>query len=269
MMRIAVSQGDLAKAEQALKDVEALVNETEYLASYATYEITLGAYYSYVSQPEMAPGSLKERFSAYDHTYFNENFINQVKAYYYYTTSDYIPLLAYIEEQKRLDSILFGRIELGTMEACILFKTNDKIGAFSALYETYEIAVPNDIIMPFIWLGKDMRALVAAAQNEQDFGIPKPWLEMIGNKSASFARRHTKFISDYRTANNLNGGVILTAREIEILRHMYNGLSRSEIAANMKLSISTVKHHVNSIYDKLTARNLADAISIAIELKLV
>ena len=269
MIRIAVSQGDLAKAEQALKDAEVLLNETEYVNRNMAYEITLGAYYSFASQSERVPGWMKEKFSAYDHTFFKENSVNQVKAYYYYTTNNYVPLLAYIEDQRRLESVLYGRIELGAMEASTLFKTNDRVGAFSALRETYEIAQPNAILMPFICLGKDMRTLVAAAQQEQDCGIAKPWLEMVEHKSVTFGKRHMKFISDYRIANNLDGEVNLTSRELEVLRYMYHGLSRSEIAANMNLSISTVKHFINSIYDKLKARNLADALRIAIERKLV
>ncbi|MCL2146823.1 MAG: LuxR C-terminal-related transcriptional regulator [Synergistaceae bacterium] len=269
MLRIAVAKGDLAKAVQALKDTEALVNENEYLPSNTTYDITLGAYYTYVSQPEMVPTWLKEKFSAYDHTYFNENSANQVKAYYNYITNNYVPLLAYIEEKRRLDSILYNRVELGAMEACALFKTKEKASAFSALYDTYEIALPNAILTPFIWLGKDMRALAAAAQNEKDFGIPKQWLEMVENKSASFAKRYTKLSSDYRTANNLDGDAVLTPREIEVLKRMSHGESRREIAENMNLSISTVKHYINSIYDKLKARNLAEAIRNANERKLI
>ena len=269
MIRIAVWQGDFAKAEHALKETEALLDETEYNTRFNSYEITLGAYYCYVLQLEKVPVWMKEKFSPYDHTYFNENSANQVRARYYYITNNYVPLLAYIEEQRRLESILFSRVELGAMEACALFKTKDKTGAFSALCVTYEIALPNAILTPFVWLGKDMRTLVAAAQNEKDFGIPKSWLEMVENKSIAFAKRHAKFISDYRIANDLDGEVILTLRELEVLRYMYLGLSRSEIAANMNISISTVKHYINSIYDKLKARNLADAIRIAIERKLV
>jgi len=46
---------------------------------------------------------------------------------------------------------------------------------------------------------------------------------------------------------------------------MYEGLSNSEIAAKLNLSINTVKMHVGGIYNKLGARNKADVFRIAAE----
>ncbi|MCL2010649.1 MAG: LuxR C-terminal-related transcriptional regulator [Synergistaceae bacterium] len=269
MMRIAVSQGDFAKAEQALKDTEALLGETEYLTRFFTYDVTLGTYYNYVLQPERVPGWVKEKFSLYVHTYFNENSANQVKAQYYYITKNYAPLLAYIEDYKRRESTLYGRVELGAMEACVLFKTKDREAAFSALSEAYETALPNAILMPFICMGKDMRTLAAAALRKPGFGVPRPWLEAVERKSATYAKRHAQLISGYKKAHGVSGEVILSGRESEVLRDMYCGLSRSEIAANLNLSVNTVKLFINSIYDKLNARNVADVIRIAVERKLV
>ena len=50
-----------------------------------------------------------------------------------------------------------------------------------------------------------------------------------------------------------------------MLRALYKGLSRSEIAANQGLSMNTVRFVVNTIYDKLQARSLADLIRIVHE----
>jgi len=61
----------------------------------------------------------------------------------------------------------------------------------------------------------------------------------------------------------------LSSRESEILRDMYYGLSRAEIADGLNLSINTVKLFINSIYEKLNASNIVDVIRIAAERKLV
>ncbi|MCL2011025.1 MAG: hypothetical protein FWG71_10865, partial [Synergistaceae bacterium] len=135
MIRIAVSQGDFAKAEGALEDSKVLLEETDYLIRFSTHDITMGMYYIYALEPEMIPSWLKEAFSLYLHPKFIENFANQVKARYCYITKKYAALLAYIEEQKKRESILYGRVELGAMEACALFKTKDKRGALTALRE--------------------------------------------------------------------------------------------------------------------------------------
>ena len=269
MIKIAVSQGDFAKAEQALMETEALLNETDFITRFFAYDITLGAYYNFVLQPDKVPGWMRGKFSHYSHPKFYENSENQIKLYYCYITENYASLLTYMEEQKRRESILYGRVELQAMEACVLFKTKNNADAFAALREAYETALPNSLLMPFIWLGDDMRNLAFAALYEKDFAIPKPWLETIIRKSTSYAEYHKKFISDYKKAKGLDEETVLTSSESEVLRAMHNGISRSEIATNLNLPISTVKVIINSIYEKLDARNVADVKRIVAERKLI
>jgi DNA-binding CsgD family transcriptional regulator len=268
-MRIAVAQGNYPMTKQALNDMEALLDETEYATRFFTFDITLGLYYNYTLQPEKIPSWLKGNFSSYSHAFFIEDSANQVKAGYCYVTKKYALLLAYMEEQKRRESTLYGRVELLAMEACVHCKMKDRTAASSALREAYETALPNSILMPFIWLGKDMRTLASSAQREPGCGVPGPWLEMVERKSASFAKRYAQFLSDYKRANGIDGEVVLSSRESEVLRDMYHGLSRAEIAASLNLSINTVKLFINSIYEKLNAHNIADVIRIAAERKLV
>jgi LuxR family maltose regulon positive regulatory protein len=63
--------------------------------------------------------------------------------------------------------------------------------------------------------------------------------------------------------------VRLSARETDVLNDLYNGLSRSEIAANHNLSINTVKMVLNTIYAKLNANSVADVIRTALDRKLI
>lgn len=51
----------------------------------------------------------------------------------------------------------------------------------------------------------------------------------------------------------------LTARECEVLRELGQGLSNKEIARVLNLSISTVKHHVHKVLEKLHVTRRADA----------
>ncbi|MCL2147625.1 MAG: helix-turn-helix transcriptional regulator, partial [Synergistaceae bacterium] len=84
-----------------------------------------------------------------------------------------------------------------------------------------------------------------------------------------YARRHRQFISNYRKAKALDGEIILSSSESEVLRAMYKGLTRPEIADNLKMHIGTVKLIINNIYEKLNARDTADVIRIAAVRKLV
>ena len=58
----------------------------------------------------------------------------------------------------------------------------------------------------------------------------------------------------------------LSAREREILLLMHDGLSVPEIAAQLYVSLSTAKTYVGRLYDKLGARNRAQALMTGIRL---
>jgi DNA-binding NarL/FixJ family response regulator len=57
----------------------------------------------------------------------------------------------------------------------------------------------------------------------------------------------------------------LTEREHEVLQQVAAGLSNAETAANLHLSIATVKTHVSSLLSKLNARDRAQLVVIAYE----
>jgi LuxR family maltose regulon positive regulatory protein len=268
-MRVAICQGEYEKADQALKDMEALLEENEYYNRFSIYDIVLGWYYYVLRRPEKIPGWLKGKFTPYSPTNLLDNFSNQIKARYYYLSKKYSVLLAYLEEQKQQESMLYGRVELLAMEACARYQMKDRAGAFAALFGAFEVASPNDIVMPFIEMGKDMRTLTLAALREGGCQAPEVWLKGINQKASVYARHQTLVIADYKRAHDIDAGVGLTHRETEVLLDLYKGFSRSEIAANQSLSINTVRLIVNTIYEKLKARNLAELIRIAHEHKLI
>ena len=61
----------------------------------------------------------------------------------------------------------------------------------------------------------------------------------------------------------------LTQREKEVLKMMAEGLSNPEIAQRLIVSRSTVKFHVSSILSKLSVSSRTEAVSLAIQRKLV
>ncbi|MDR0444228.1 MAG: LuxR C-terminal-related transcriptional regulator [Treponema sp.] len=268
-MRIAVSQGNFAKLEQALKSMKAQQDELEYFNRFINYDIALSWYYCILGMPEEVSDLFKENFSPYSYAGFLENFENQIKARFCYMTRSYPPLLSYIREMKQRESFLFGRVEMLAIEACVHYKMKDKRKAFTALQEAYEAAAPNNILMPFIELGKDMRTLAASAIKESNGAIPILWLENVNRKAASYAKRQSHIVSEYRQANHMADSVAISPRETEILGDLSHGLSRAEIAVSRSLSINTVKMVINNIYMKLGADNLAGLIRIAVEKKMI
>jgi len=267
IMRLSVYQGARAKAEQALKDMEAMLNESGYAPRFDNYDIALGWYYYCLRRPEMTPDWLKAAFSPYAHAYFAANYGNQMKARYHYLMNDYPPLLAYIDEMRNRESILYGRVEMLAIEACVWYKAHDKAKAYAVLKEAYDTASPNNIVMPFIELGKDARNLTAAALRDEERGIPAVWLKTINSKSAIYVKHQELIISDFTKGDEKK--IKLTAHESEILQDLYHGLARHEIASKHGLSINTVKAIIRNIFTKMKANNVVDVIRVAVENKLV
>lgn len=61
----------------------------------------------------------------------------------------------------------------------------------------------------------------------------------------------------------------LSDRELEVLRHLADGSSTAEIASQLYLSESTVKSHVQKVYQKLGAANRAQALVTAMRIGLL
>ena len=68
-------------------------------------------------------------------------------------------------------------------------------------------------------------------------------------------------LGNLRNADRPETSGVLTDREVEILRLLADGLTKKEIASSLHLSYATVDSHVRNVYGKLTARNVAEAIS--------
>ena len=268
-LRISIAEGDYQKVQQALKLMKALTDESNYTESCVNFDLALAWYYIVMRNIEKTPFWIKDNFVPYSHAGFSENFANQIKALYYYSTRNFIPLLLYIKENKqRKDTFLFERVEMLAMEACIYYKMNDKEKALGILYEAYKTALPNKLILPFMELGKDMRTLSSFALKEPGKRkIPPSWLENINKKAALYAKGQSHVIAKYRQANR--NTFVISPRESDILSDLSCGLSRGEIASKRNLSINTVKMVIKNIYTKMGAENLADMIRIAVEKKLI
>jgi DNA-binding NarL/FixJ family response regulator len=63
--------------------------------------------------------------------------------------------------------------------------------------------------------------------------------------------------------------ISLSPRELELLRHMVDGLTAKEIAAQLDISIHTADTHTRNLYTKLGVRSRAAAVARAMREKLV
>ena len=69
--------------------------------------------------------------------------------------------------------------------------------------------------------------------------------------------------------SNPGEGMVLTRKELEVLRWLKDGKSNSEISSITSLSIKTVEYHVGNILRKLGASNRTTAVVIALQRQLL
>lgn len=85
--------------------------------------------------------------------------------------------------------------------------------------------------------------------------------------TGSVARKVLTMVPQAKTAEQEKSN--LTEKEIAILQFLVNGYSYKMIAAELKISIDTVRFHIKKIYDKLHVHSATEAVSKAIKDKLV
>jgi DNA-binding NarL/FixJ family response regulator len=76
-------------------------------------------------------------------------------------------------------------------------------------------------------------------------------------------------LSEVRRAAEREDQLILSARELEVLQLVADGLSLPEVAGALYISAKTVKNHLASIYQKLDARDRTQAVVKAVRIGIV
>ena len=68
-------------------------------------------------------------------------------------------------------------------------------------------------------------------------------------------------IGSFQQKNSIEDSSLLTQREKEILKLLARGLRYKEIAAELTISIDTVRTHTRHIYEKLQVQSRIEAIN--------
>jgi LuxR family maltose regulon positive regulatory protein len=266
LMRIAAAQGSYERIRELLRDLDAQLDMSAYSLRFISHDIVSGWYFSRLGMPRFVPSWLNGSFAHESAGDFIANFGNSVKMKFYYADRRYYELLSFIESEQGSDSALFGKLDMKVLEAACHYQTKNNRAAMTSLQEAYDLAQSNELIMPFIALGKDMRTFTGVAMRDENCDIPHPWLEMINRRASTYAKNLSNVIADFKKANNIGDDVQrLSSRETDVLSDLYRGLSRSEIAASHNLSLNTVKTVLNALYIKLGADNIPDIIRAALD----
>ncbi|MDR2434884.1 MAG: LuxR C-terminal-related transcriptional regulator [Treponema sp.] len=288
LLRISLAWGNFPAIRNVFKQLEAQLEQVHYINRFTNHDIITGWYYSQIGQMEKVVPWVKNDFEGSDLNSMNLGLEVLVKTKCHMAEGRYSAALAALSimENRRnqfdAGDFLFGLIALRVMDAVCRYHNRDKSGAFAALETAYRLAAPNGLDMPFIGMGKDMRALADAVLKDKAKtpaaveAIPREWLEKIRLGASAYAKKLFAVAEQYRIEEGkpakpgtYQSGAELSRREKQVLVSLSQGMTRAEIAAQTSLSVNTVKSIIRSVYNKLGALNKADAVRIAASMDLV
>jgi LuxR family maltose regulon positive regulatory protein len=169
------------------------------------------------------------------------------------------------------DGRLGSRVEIDVLRALAMAAMDDTAGAVDALARAVSFAAPERHVRVFVDEGEAMAQLLgelvaAPATGPMDAGEAP--LAYVGLLARSF---DDGVAGGPAVSTSTRRGLVvpLTERELEVLRLVATGKQNKEIAAELSVTLNTVKKHVTHIFDKLGATNRTAATDRARELGLL
>ena len=274
-VRANIALGNYRQIISLLEQLRSVCEKYNTPRSYKLLDLTESWFYIQIKQTDKVAAWVKGDAANLERETIQTDYMfgRLAQAKYYMFEQKYDDLLSHLDKEDKLygpNLYLLGTIDNKVLKAVALYQMKETKKAIATLQEIYDLAAPDSLYMPLVEIGNKMRTLTRAAMKDETCTIPKEWLEMISTKSSTYAKRVAKIMTEYRIANSENEQQPdLTMRELELLTDLSHGLSREEIASDLNLSINTVKHMLQIVFNKLGAENTIDAVRIAISMKLV
>jgi LuxR family transcriptional regulator, maltose regulon positive regulatory protein len=153
-----------------------------------------------------------------------------------------------------------GQIDRWLLDARISYAAHDAARGRRSLESALRLAEPEQVRLPF--------------------AMKRTWIRHVLRRDPDLARAYRELLeprlpqapaTDPLLTDRAAPLVIerLTEREHEVLRRLSGMLSTAEIAAEMYISVNTVKTHLRSIYRKLSVANRNEAVRCARQLGLI
>jgi len=182
-----------------------------------------------------------------------------------------LELLEPIRQEAITHGMTARLIDVMAVQSAALFAHNEKEKAVDLLEKLLALTEPEGCIRPFLEEGESMRLLIV------DFRL------LIEKKPRERVHSQIGWVDTILTAfdqqvgmpqskiNNMKLRTIdpLSARELEVLRLIAEGLSNQEICKRLFLALDTVKGHNRRIFEKLQVQRRTEAIARARELGLI
>lgn len=152
-----------------------------------------------------------------------------------------------------------GQVDAGVLSCRLHLDAGDRPAARRDLLQALAIATPQERRRPFVearsWLGPFIR-------ESADLVVAAAWLGLAMNAAPS---------SDSAEHSDVAPALVepLTDRERTVLARMALAMSVADIAADLHVSMYTVKTHQKSLYRKLSVQRANDAVRRGRQLQIV
>jgi LuxR family maltose regulon positive regulatory protein len=193
--------------------------------------------------------------------------------------------LAYLERQSQVaerSGLLWFQIKLSLLQALAHHALGNVPQSHLALEQALRRAAPEGYIRIFLDEGEPMRLLLLAfrgwvAQQPPDeqqhrlLSYIDRLVQALGPTPTVHNDPASQAHPSFQTPNSKRQPLVepLSERELEILRLVNEGLSNSEIADQLIITVGTVKKHLNNIFGKLSVSRRTQAIVAARTLNLL
>jgi LuxR family transcriptional regulator, maltose regulon positive regulatory protein len=162
-------------------------------------------------------------------------------------------LLKQVEPAGRMGLV----VEILILQALAFQGKKESEQALAVLERALALAQPEGYVRSFLDEGEAMTRLLCQVRSRQvGSGYAAVLLSSI-DKTSGMTQPSMQLLIEP-----------LTTREVEVLKLIQAGCSNQDIAAQMVISLPTVKRHISNIYGKLGVKSRTQAIAIAKELRI-
>ncbi|MFV0392902.1 MAG: response regulator transcription factor [Coprobacillaceae bacterium] len=267
--KTAVFLGDYESFTAHLKEVTEYLKEnkqSDLIQLNEMIEIYLSIRTGVISKEQFTIKKYKENIYLERPMWAGRNLL--ISAVYWLTSDEYVETLRilseldYVLKQRKLWSV---NIISHVLKSIAYFNLNKKKEAMDNLHIAYELSYSHNINVPFIEFGRMILPVIKYIQRNKVNQFSKEWVEEIIQGATKFNENVQKLVNVYKIENKKTfiNDKHLSPREKTVLYYLVQGYTRDDIGREMNISINGVKKHLTNIYNKLGAKNRAEAIYFA------
>lgn len=269
LMRLCLIDGKNEEAEELLKNARQMLLELKpklpmqnNMIYNTTMDLCEGFLYGCMRLPEFIPDWLRNGdFSNAAYMFEGLGFPDLVYGKAVMLSENWVKLEILCESCKEKLSQMQNRLGLihnAILESVAKYKLYGKEAGISVLLPMLKEAQTDWILLPFAENADYLIPMLEEIKGVDGLG-PRYFNELL--KLCHKYSKNLKTLEKHAT--------VLTEREIQVLQLIGEGLTKREIADRLVVSESTVKRHLENIYQKLDVNNKIAAIKSAKKLKLI